>query len=119
MVTLSVGCCVLQLVQLLLHHGANPLSKNSDGQSPLDVASRAEVTRLLRSEIIASSSSDDDYDVRSPTSPESDVDDVTMTSPADTQPAADITAVHTQLHDDDDDDDKRDNGECDITCNHC
>ena len=90
---------MLQLVQLLLRHGANPLAKNSDGESPLDVSSAAEVTRLLRSEIITSSSSDDDYDVRSPTSPESDVDDLAMRSPADTEPA-DMTTGHTQFDDD-------------------
>jgi len=87
-------------VQLLLRHGANPLAKNSDGQSPLDVASVAEVTRLLRSEIITSSSSDDDYDVRSPTSPESDINDM---SSADTDPV-DVTTVHTKLEHDDDKD---------------
>ena len=81
-----------QLVQLLLRHGANPLAKNSDGESPLDVAAAGEVTRLLRSEIIASSSSDDDYDVRSPTSPESDVNDMDNEPPP-----ADMT---NQLDDD-------------------
>jgi len=87
---------LLQLVQLLLRHGANPLAKNSDGESPLDVASAGEVTQLLRSEIIASSSSDDDYDVRSPTSPESDdVNDLDPDPPP--PPPADMT---TQLDDD-------------------
>jgi len=97
---------MVQLVQLLLRHGANPLAKNSDGDSPLDVASAAEVTRLLRSEIITSSSDEDDYDVRSPTSPESDGTDVAVTSPAGTEPA-DITS--TQL-----DDDQHSDGECKI-----
>lgn len=91
-VVIMVDVALFQLVQLLLRHGANPLAKNSDGESPLDVASAGEVTQLLRSEIIASSSSDDDYDVRSPTSPESDVNDL------DTDPTpADMT---TQLDDD-------------------
>jgi len=95
-------------VQLLLRHGANPLTKNSDGESPLDVASVAEVTRLLRSEIIASSSSDDNYDVRSPTSPESD--DVPMTSPTrDVTEHTDLTVgVEMQL---DDDGDKNSSGQ--------
>jgi len=88
----------------LLRHGANPLSKNSDGESPLDVASTPEVTQLLRNEIIASSSSDDDYEVRSPTSPESVVSDVnadvTMTSPSDAANQADVTELQTQLSDD-------------------
>lgn len=92
-------CVVCQLVQLLLRHGANPLSKNADSESPLDVASTPEVTQLLRSEIISSSSSDDEFDVRSPTSPEStasDVNDSAVTSPPDTACAA----GHTQLGDD-------------------
>jgi len=97
---------VFQLVQLLLRHGANPLAKNSEGQSPLDVASAAEVTQLLRSEIITSSSSEDDYDVRSPTSPESDANDM---SPTDAE-HVDVTAVHIKL-DDDDDDDKQSSGQ--------
>jgi len=62
------------------------------------------VTQLLRSEIIASSSSDDDYDVRSPTSPESsssDANDVAMTSsPAAAGHDTAMTAGQTQLHDD-------------------
>jgi len=87
----------VQLVQLLLRHGANPLAKNWEGESPLDVASAAEVTRLLRSEIIASSSSEDDYDVRSPTSPESDVNDMPLTSPADAE-SADVTQLDDDKH---------------------
>jgi len=120
----ACGCGWFQLVQLLLRHGANPLAKNSDGESALDVASALEVTRLLRREIIASSSSDDEYEVRSPTSPESD--DVselsptprrgaTVTSepPSATLQETDVTAGHTQLrHDDDDDDDKHTGGQC-------
>jgi len=95
----------MQLVQLLLRHGANPLSKNADRESPLDVAATADVTRLLRSEIIASASSDDDdddvdvdLDVRSPTSPESDDVNDTLPPPSssDTQQ---MTADHTQLGD--------------------
>ena len=69
------------------------------------MASTPEVTQLLRSEIIASSSSDDDYDVRSPTSPESDVNDLAMTSPGDTGPDEPVTAGQTQI-----DDDKQDSG---------
>ena len=98
---------LFQLVQLLLRHGANPLAKNSEGESPLDVASAAEVTQLLRSEIITSSSSDDDYDVRSPTSPESDDNDMDMTAPVDTD-TVDVSAGHTQL---DEHDDKHSSGQ--------
>jgi len=97
----------MQLVQLLLRHGANPLTKNSDSESPLDVASTPQVTRLLRCEVITSSSSSDDDDVhdnvRSPTSPESAasdvIDDVVTSPPRDA--AADMTAAgRTQLDDD-------------------
>ena len=63
---------ILQLVQLLLRHGANPLQVNSKGQSALDVAANSEVVKLLKHEIIASSSSCSSIDDnRSPTSSDS------------------------------------------------
>jgi len=99
-------------VQLLLRHGANPLSKNSDLESPLDVASTPSVRRLLRSEIIASSSSESslagsdldlDLDLaepRSPTSPETGS-DANVSSPP---PPPDTAVRHTHLLSDDDTD---------------
>ena len=63
---------VLQLVELLVRHGAHPLQQNSKGQSPLDVAANQDIVKLLKNEIIAScSSASSPDDVRSPTSPES------------------------------------------------
>lgn len=63
--------CYIQLVELLLRHGANPLQTNSKGQSSLDVAANSEIVKLLKHEIIASSSSCSSVDdIRSPTSPE-------------------------------------------------
>ena len=57
---------------MLLRHGANPVQVNTKGKSPLDVATNDEIIKLLRSEMIASSSSGSSVDeVRSPTSPES------------------------------------------------
>lgn len=68
--------CWLQLVELLLRHGANPLQTNSNGKSPLDVAPSEHIVKLLKQEIIASSSSCSSADeIRSPTSPESNVSD--------------------------------------------
>ena len=59
-------------MQLLLRHGANPLQVNSKGQSALDVAANSEVVKLLKHEIIASSSSCSSIDDnRSPTSSDS------------------------------------------------
>ena len=57
---------------MLLRHGANPVQVNTKGKSPLDVATNDDIIKLLRSEMIASSSSGSSVDeVRSPTSPES------------------------------------------------
>lgn len=64
--------CFFQLVELLLRHGADPLRQNLKGKSPLDVAANKEIVRLMRSEVVASTSSSSSIaDVRSPTSPES------------------------------------------------
>lgn len=61
-----------ELVELLLKHGANPLQANSKGKTPVDVAASQEMVKLLRKEIIASSSDSSSLDdARSPTSPES------------------------------------------------
>lgn len=61
-----------ELVELLLKHGANPLQPNSKGKTPVDVAASPEMVKLLRKEIIASSSDSSSLDdARSPTSPES------------------------------------------------
>ena len=61
-----------QLVELLLKHGANPLQPNKHGKTPVDVASSPDMKRLLRKEIIASSSDSSSLEeLRSPTSPES------------------------------------------------
>ncbi|KAL5021869.1 hypothetical protein ScPMuIL_001024 [Solemya velum] len=61
-----------KLVELLLRHGANPLQANSRGKSPVDVAASPDIIKLLRKEIIASSSDTSSIDdARSPTSPES------------------------------------------------
>ena len=47
---------------------------NCKGKAPLDVAANDTITQLLRNEIIASSSSSSSTDdIRSPTSPESNV----------------------------------------------
>lgn len=66
-------------MELLLRHGANPLLTNSKGKSPLDVCPNDEICKLMRSEIIASTSSSGDDsrtgDLRSPTSPESCISD--------------------------------------------
>ena len=65
-----------QLVEVLVRHGANPLQTNARGKSPLDVAANETISRILRNEIIASSSNSSSTDeVRSPTSPESNVSD--------------------------------------------
>ncbi len=59
-------------MELLLRHGAHPLQANCKGHSPLDVAANQDIVKLLKNEIIASSSSSSSPDeVRSPTSPES------------------------------------------------
>ena len=64
------------MVELLLRHGANPLQPNSNGNTPLDVAVNEDIRKLLRNELIASSSSSSSVDeVRSPTSPESNASD--------------------------------------------
>ena len=61
-----------KVVELLLRHGANPLEDNSKGQTPLEVAANPDIVKLLKNEIIASSSCSSSPDeVRSPTSPES------------------------------------------------
>ena len=61
-----------QLVELLLKHGANPLQPNSEGKTPADVASSGDMVKLLRKEIISSSSDSSSLDdLRSPMSPES------------------------------------------------
>ena len=61
---------------MLLRHGANPVQVNTKGKSPLDVATNEDIVQLLRSEMIASSSSSSSLEeVRSPTSPESGLSD--------------------------------------------
>lgn len=59
-------------MELLLKHGANPLQQNSTGKSPVDLASSLDMGKLLRKEIITSSSDSSSLDdMRSPASPES------------------------------------------------
>ncbi|XP_033754138.1 ankyrin repeat domain-containing protein 11-like [Pecten maximus] len=61
-----------KLVELLLKHGANPLQPNLQGKTPMDVAASSDMIKLLRKEIITSSSDSSSLDdARSPTSPES------------------------------------------------
>ncbi|XP_060075310.1 ankyrin repeat domain-containing protein 12-like [Ylistrum balloti] len=61
-----------KLVELLLKHGANPLQPNLQGKTPMDVAATPDMVKLLRKEIITSSSDSSSLDdARSPTSPES------------------------------------------------
>ena len=60
-------------MELLLRHHANPLQENSKGQSPLDVAANPDIVKLLKSELIASSSCSSSP--KSPTSPESTLSD--------------------------------------------
>ncbi|XP_071172685.1 ankyrin repeat domain-containing protein 12-like [Mytilus edulis] len=61
-----------KLVELLLKHGANPLQQNITGKSPVDLASSLDMGKLLRKEIITSSSDSSSLDdMRSPASPES------------------------------------------------
>ena len=57
MATLSCDISIsdFQLVSLLLCHGANPLQCNVHGLSPIDVTRDAHVKKLLREEIISSS----------------------------------------------------------------
>lgn len=60
------------MVELLLKHGANPQQPNSQGKTPLDLAASTDMVKLLRKEIITSSSDSSSLeDIRSPTSPES------------------------------------------------
>lgn len=61
-----------KIVELLLKNGANPLQPNIHGKTPVDVAHSQDIVKLLRKEIIASSSDSSSVDdIRSPTSPES------------------------------------------------
>ena len=63
---------LLQLVTILLKHGANPLQPNDKGETPVDVANDINIKKLLAREIISSNSETSSIDeVRSPTSPES------------------------------------------------
>lgn len=56
----------------MLKNGANPLQPNIHGKTPVDVAHSQDIIKLLRKEIIASSSDSSSVDdIRSPTSPES------------------------------------------------
>ena len=65
-----------------MRHGANPLQPNAKGHTPLDVAPNDDIRKLLRSEIIASSSSSSSIEeVCSPTSPESNSDKPEESSP--------------------------------------
>lgn len=65
-------CCIFQLVELLLKHGANPLQTNSHGKTPLDVASTPEMVRILKEGTICSTSDSSSIDdARSPMSPDS------------------------------------------------
>ena len=62
----------MQLVSILLKHGANPLQPNEKGQTPVDVANDTYIKKLLGREIISSQSETSSIDeCRSPTSPES------------------------------------------------
>ena len=57
---------------MLLRHGANPAQGNCSGKIPVDCAANEHIVKLLRNDMIASSSSDSGTsDIRSPTSPES------------------------------------------------
>lgn len=72
--TFGRPACSLQIVRLLLRHGADPLLQNLKGKSSLDVATGDEIIKLMRSEVMASSSgcsSTSPMDVRSPASLES------------------------------------------------
>ncbi len=63
-------------MELLLRHGANPLQINSKGKTALDIAANSDIVKLLKNEIIASSSSCSSIeDIHSPTSPESLISD--------------------------------------------
>lgn len=56
--------------------GANASQVNSRGKSPIDVATTEEVLKILRKEVIPSSSDESgNEEHRSPTSPESDLTD--------------------------------------------
>lgn len=59
------------MVELLLRYGADPLRQNHMGKSPLDLAANKDIVRLMKGEVVASSSTSSIADVRSPTSPES------------------------------------------------
>ncbi|KAG1695605.1 Ankyrin repeat domain-containing protein 12 [Nymphon striatum] len=57
--------------------GANPLLTNSGGKTPIDIAKNDEIRRILKQEIIPSSSDDStNEEPRSPTSPESNCDEI-------------------------------------------
>ena len=64
----------MQIVELLLRHGADPLLQNLKGKSSLDVATGDEIIKLMSSEVTASNSSCSSTslaDTRSPSSLES------------------------------------------------
>ena len=62
----------MQLVELLLKHGANPLQPNAKGKTPMDVAATGEMLKLLKRETITSGSDSSSMDdIRSPMSPDS------------------------------------------------
>ena len=66
----------LQLVELLLKHGANPYQQNSEGKTPMDVARTPEMVKLLKRDMkqdnIGSGSDSSSMDgIRSPMSPDS------------------------------------------------
>ncbi|KAG1683627.1 Ankyrin repeat domain-containing protein 12 [Nymphon striatum] len=65
------------VVELLVKSGANPLLTNSGGKTPIDIAKNDEIRRILKQEIIPSSSDDStNEEPRSPTSPESNCDEI-------------------------------------------
>ncbi len=67
---------MFQLVELLLRHGANPLQVNSKGKTAVDIAANSDIVKLLKNEMIASSSSCSSIEhIHFPTSPESLISD--------------------------------------------
>ena len=48
----------MQLVELLLKHGANPLLANKQGERPLDLCENEKITEMMRNEILPSDDSD-------------------------------------------------------------